>query len=256
MERRDGETDWKRNNIYTSTITARRPRFFVSPAGYGIFVDTCAYSTFRENHLGQSFFSEAADMADFYFIMGENLDEVIGGYHRLTGDAPMLPKWFFGYIQSKEHYHTQTELLEIVAEYCRRKVPLDLIVQDWKYWKEDVWSDKSFDPARYPDPAGMCEEVHRRNARIMILVWANAKGGENRKELWENNRLLGDGEVYNAFVPKAGEVYRKQLQEGIFRHGFDAWWCDCSEPYETAWGDSELTDEERRAVAVHFLENI
>ena len=50
-------------------------------------------------------------------------------------------------------------------------MPLDNIVQDWFYWPEDQWGSHCFDPARFPDPKAMVDQVHAQHAHIMISVW-------------------------------------------------------------------------------------
>ncbi len=80
------------------------------------------------------------------------MDEVIHGYREITGKAPMMPKWAMGLWQCRQRYKTQDELLAVVKEFRKRKIPLDNIVQDWFYWKEDQWGSHEFDATRYPDP--------------------------------------------------------------------------------------------------------
>ncbi|HOV69419.1 MAG TPA: glycoside hydrolase family 31 protein, partial [Clostridia bacterium] len=227
--------------LYQQNYKAPVP-FFVSDKGYGVLVDTGAFSSFSYDFFGQTFYTDSVQMGDFYFIAGGNLDNVVRGYRLLTGQAPLMPKWFYGYTQCKEHYHTQKELLDVLHEYRRRKVPLDLIVQDWYYWPEGTWSDKSFDLSRYPDPKGMCDEVHSQNAKIMISVWPKTSGGASHRELWKKGQLLGDGEVYNVFDEGACETFWSQIMS-MAKYGFDAWWCDCTEPYEDGWGTMVEDDE-------------
>ena len=231
--------------------------FMVSDRGCGILVDTGAYSTFSRDAFGTTFYTDAVSMGDFYFCGSESIDGAIAAYRTLTGAAPMMPKWLFGYAQSKEHYHTGEELLSVLCEYRRRGVPLDLIVQDWNYWKEGTWSDKSFDPARYPDPTAMCDEVHKNHAHIMISVWPNTRGGDSFRELFDKDGLLtdegtfGGGGVYNVFDAAACDIYTSQL-ENIRRHGFDAWWCDATEPFETGYGDRITPSELRERVMPYY----
>ena len=80
-----------------------------------------------------SMWSEVGEAIDYYFIYGPELDQVIAGYRTLTGRASLLPAWAFGLWQSKNKYDTQAELLETLAEFRRRAIPLDVIVQDWQY---------------------------------------------------------------------------------------------------------------------------
>ena len=88
-----------------------------------------------EEEAGISFWSEFEPYADYYFIAGNNYDQVISGYRTLTGKAPVMPKWVMGFWQSRERYSTQDELVETLAEMRRRHIPVDNIVQDWYYWK-------------------------------------------------------------------------------------------------------------------------
>ena len=112
-----------------------------------------------EEQNGLSLFSEVGHAIDYYFIAGANLDEVIGGYRFVTGKSVLLPRWAYGFWQSRQRYKTQDEMLGVVKEYRKRGIPLDNIVQDWFYWKEDSWGSHQFDPERYPDPQGLVEQL-------------------------------------------------------------------------------------------------
>ena len=50
-----------------------------------------------EEYNSFSFSSEAGRQVDYYFIYGNNMDEVISGYRTLTGKAPIIPKWALGF---------------------------------------------------------------------------------------------------------------------------------------------------------------
>jgi alpha-D-xyloside xylohydrolase len=103
----------------------------------------------KEEQNRLSLFSEAADQIDYYFVAGNNLDEVIGGYRTLTGKAEIVPNWALGFWQSRERYKTQKEILDVAAEFRKRRIPLDNIVLDWSYWDEDKWGSQDFDLKRF-----------------------------------------------------------------------------------------------------------
>lgn len=160
------------------------------------------------------------------------------------GTAPLLPKWAYGYGQSKEYYKSAQELIGTVEEYRRRDIPLSFIIQDWQSWEPGQWGQKSFDPARYPDPDAMMERLHQLGAPLMVSIWPNMNGmGDNQREMLEEGHMLGNRSTYNAFSKKARDLYWKQAKEGIFQHGVDAWWCDCTEPFEADWGGFALRPE-------------
>lgn len=84
--------------------------------------------------------SEMGDCIEYYFMVGNNADQVIANYRQLTGVAPLLPRWAFGYWQSKERYKTQQETKNIAQRYRKERIPIDVIVQDWEWWEPGKWS--------------------------------------------------------------------------------------------------------------------
>ncbi len=197
----------------------------------------------EQNNL--SLYSEIADEIDYYFINGDHLDEVISGYREITGKAPIMPKWAMGLWQSRERYKTQEELLGIVKEFREREIPLDNIVLDWFYWKEDQWGSHEFDPGRFPDPEGMINDLHEKyNARIMISVWPKFYEGIENYKLFDEKGWLYKRNVenqtkdwvgyvstfYDAFNPEARELFWNLMNSKLYTKGIDAWWMDCTEP--------------------------
>jgi alpha-D-xyloside xylohydrolase len=208
----------------------------LSTRGYGILLDSYSLMTFHDDAFGSYLWTDVDDELDYYFIYGPEFDQIVHSIRQLTGKATLLPRWAFGYLQSKERYVSQTELIEVVKEYRERGLPLDCIVQDWKSWPQDLWGQKTLDPERFPDPKGMVDELHRMNAHLMISIWPNMNpGGDNWREMRDQGCLLGNQGTYDAFQEKARALYWKQANEGLFAHGIDAWWCDCTEPFQADW---------------------
>lgn len=194
-----------------------------------------------------TFSSEAGNAINYYFVYGKNADEVISGYRTLTGKAIMMPKWAMGFWQSRERYKTQDEILTTVKEFRDRKIPLDNIVLDWSYWKEDQWGSQEFDETRFPDPMGMIKELHEKyNTKFMISVWAKFYEGINAykefdKNGWLYKRNILDGRLdwigkgykntfYDAYNPDARTGFWNLLNKHLYSKGIDAWWMDASEP--------------------------
>ncbi len=207
----------------------------VSTNGYGIFWDNPSLSKFTDRAQGMELWSEVGDGIDYYFIAGKNIDEIISGYRILTGQAPMYPKWAYGFFQSKERYSTQDEVVGVVDEFRRRHIPLDVIVQDWFYWDPQPWGSHCMDRHRYPDPVKMIQDVHDRNAKIIISVWSKFfPGCANFSEMNQNGFLLKPilegSNYYNPYDPNARALYWRQIHDSLFVKGFDGWWLDATEP--------------------------
>ena len=123
-----------------SNVNAISP-VMASTQNYAIFWDN--YSLTKFNNQNQSImqlWSEMGDYIEFYFTAGNNADQVIANYRQLTGVAPLLPRWAFGYWQSKERYKTQQETKNIAQRYRKEPIPIDVIVQDWEWWEPGKWS--------------------------------------------------------------------------------------------------------------------
>ncbi len=232
--------------LYQQNMKAVVP-VLLSTRGYGILLDSYSLMIFHDDAFGSYLWTDVDDELDYYFIYGPEFDQIVQGIRQLTGKAPMLPRWAFGYIQSKERYVSQAELIDVVQEYRKRGLPLDCIVQDWKSWPRDLWGQKTLDSERFPDPNGMTSEIHRLNTHVMISIWPNMNpGGDNWREMREQGFLLGNQGTYDAFQEKARALYWKQANEGLFAHGIDAWWCDCTEPFQADWMGTFKPEPEER----------
>jgi alpha-D-xyloside xylohydrolase len=194
-----------------------------------------------------TFSSEAGKQIDYYFIHGNNMDEVIGGYRQLTGKAPIVPKWALGFWQSRERYKTQDEILSTVDEFRKRKIPIDNIVLDWSYWKQSEWGSQEFDETRFPSPDSMIDVLHKKyHTQLMISVWPKFYEGistynEFDKNGWLYKRNIADRQrdwigkgyvstFYDAFNENARKGFWDLINKKIYSKGIDAWWMDASEP--------------------------
>jgi alpha-D-xyloside xylohydrolase len=193
--------------------------------------------------------SEVGSAIDYYFIYGPDPEGSIRHYRELTGEAPLMPEWMLGLWQSKERYRTQDEVLGIAKQYRDLKVPIDGIVQDWRYWPDATWGSHQFDPARYPDPAAMTKQLHDMHYHILISVWPKFDlGTDNIKQLEQTGAMYdpvipyvfppGEGKWYDPFSPAGRDIYWKQVSSEIFSKGFDGWWLDAPEPELSGkWGE-------------------
>lgn len=191
-----------------------------------------------------SWWGEMQDGIDYYFIASDSMDGVIGGYRTLTGKAPILPKWALGYWQSRERYTSQEQILGVLAEFRRKGIPVDNIVQDWQYWKPNQWGSHEFDPERFPDPKAMVDSIHALGGRYMISVWPKFyENTSHFKEFDEKGwiyRTAIDEKVidwlgysqsfYDAYSAGARKLFWNQMQDHLYPLGVDSWWMDASEP--------------------------
>lgn len=234
MNYRNQEVQLKQRNMYVANP------FLLSSKGYGLLWDNYSATNFTDNSKGGCFESVIGDCVDYYFIYGGSADAAIAGYRDLTGASPMYGKWVFGFWQCRERYESQEQIVGVVEKYRELQVPLDNIVQDWRYWGMDLeqWNATEFGNPSFPDPKGMIDRIHKNNAHIMISVWPSFGVETTIYKEMDRNKMLYDFRtwpnekvrVYDAFNPKARDLYWSYMNKNIFSKGMDAWWLDATEP--------------------------
>ena len=191
-----------------------------------------------------AFQSQAGKGVNYYFMYGPSLNRVVAEYREETGTVPMLPRWAFGFWQSRERYSSQKQLLHVASEFREKKIPVDVMVQDWRYWGKYGWNAMRFDRKYYPHPAQMISDLHREHLHFAISVWAKFGNQTEviqqfRKEHYllrhnaenaEPGETAGEDSWVDMFNPGADKLFWADMNKRLFKDGVDAWWLDASEP--------------------------
>ncbi len=199
------------------------------------------------------FHSQAGQAVDYYFFYGPDPSQVMSEYRNLTGAAPLLPRWAYGFWQCRERYSSQQQILDTAAEFRSRKIPVDVLVQDWQYWGKYGWNAMRFDERYYPNPEEMMSALHRENFHLVISVWPKFGAETAVFRQFKNAHLLltstaSTGEPgekketegwADLFDPKAQQLFWSDIDRNLFSLGLDGWWLDASEPE----GDPLKNDE-------------
>lgn len=218
--------------------------FMVTNYGYGLVWDNPSKTTVEPGFNQQTrWTSEVGDGVSFFVIAGRDYDEIYSGYRLLTGTTPMLPKAAYGFVQCKQRYLTQEEMLNVAKGYRERHLPLDVLVLDWFYYSKMGQMD--FVPERFPDPAAMNKQLHEMGIQTMISVWPRFTK-ESRyydtilKNGWFEHLADGtptDGLPYDragsdidTSNPDAAKWYWGVIRDNIISKGFDSIWADETEP--------------------------
>ena len=217
--------------------------FLVTNKGYGIIWDNPSKTTVALGFNNQNTFkSQVGQRVSFFVIVGD-YDAIYRGYRLLTGDVPMLPKSAYGYIQCKQRYSTQAELMAVANGYRDRHLPIDDLVIDWFTYTKMGQMD--FDPKAWPDPAGMLKQLHAMNYHVMISVWPRFTPGSRYYDLILKNgwfEHLADGTPTNGLPydkagsdidttnPEAAKWYWSVIRQNYVAKGIDAFWADETEP--------------------------
>ncbi|MGA8741569.1 MAG: glycoside hydrolase family 31 protein, partial [Terracidiphilus sp.] len=218
--------------------------FLITNKGYGLIWDNPSKTTIEPGFNEQTkWTSQVGDRVSFFVIAGNTADEIYAGYRLLTGPTPLLPKAAYGYIQCKQRYASQDEVLSVAKGYRDRHLPADVMVVDWFYYTKMGQMD--MDPKLWPDPAAMNKQLHDMGFETMISVWPRFVPDDRfYDELAKNGWLIhtADGKPINGLPydragsdidttnPDAAAWYWKTIRDNILSKGFDSLWADETEP--------------------------
>lgn len=213
--------------------------YFTSVKGYGVYWDTYSITTFDDTPMGTSFKSEAGEAIDYYFLYGGDGDGTVARMRELTGAARLAPLWTFGFWQCKERYKSSDEVVEVVRKYRDLGVPLDAIVQDWKYWGEEdnTWNALSFDNPAFAGYKQMFSDLKGLNAKMMITIWPSVgevtqiyKDLQGMDALFPMQTSPRVAKVYDIWNEEARNHFWSYMKKNMFDNGMSAWWLDGPEP--------------------------
>lgn len=229
--------------------------YFASVKGYGLYWDNYSITTFDDSPMGTSFRSEAGEAVDYYFLFGGNGDNTVSLLRQLSGQAPMVPLWTLGFWQCKERYKSKEEIVEVAQKYRNLGVPLDAVVQDWKYWgdENESWNALQFLNPSFSNPDWMFDNLKKLNVNMMITIWPSVGiKTDIYRDLYNMNAIYPmqssprEAKVYDIYNEKARKVFWDYMNKNMFQKGMGAWWMDGSEPefYNTTQGDFNLQTAE------------
>lgn len=223
--------------------------FLLSSRGYGFLWNNPATGRVE---LGRNLTRWSADRTpclDYWITAGDTPREILRAYVRATGMPPEMPEWITGFWQSRLRYRTQDELLAVAREHRRRGLPLACVVIDFFHWtRHGEWK---FDPAEWPDPAGMMRELRAMGVETIVSIWPTVNPNADTYGEMRDLGLLMRAErgpalmtsypdknplaihavtYYDATNPRARDYLWRRAQENYLSHGIRNFWLDSCEP--------------------------
>jgi alpha-D-xyloside xylohydrolase len=217
--------------------------FFMTTSGYGVLMNFACHAT-KTAPLNFTADFLLNNSWDYYFIYGPQFDTIISGYRYITGPAPMLSKWAFGFWQCKNRYTSAAEVTTAVSTYRTRNIPLDCIVQDWMWWTGGGAGRGSFswDATNFPNPSAMLSTIHDSNCHFAVSIWPTFSSSCSNYTAMqpyllntitcnrENNSTEIPGIFLNPFDTTGIRKFWDLMKTSCFDIGVDAWWMDATEP--------------------------
>jgi alpha-D-xyloside xylohydrolase len=146
--------------------------FFMSTAGYGLFVHTSYPIVYRmgsESSVSYSFHVEDASL-DYFLIYGPRFTDILKSYTDLTGRAPVPPKWSFGFWISRAGYRSRREVEEVISQMRARGFPCDVLSLDPWWMGDGRWCTYEWDTEAFPEPEDMIRTLGAQGVRTCLWI--------------------------------------------------------------------------------------
>ena len=218
--------------------------YLISDKKYGILLDNPSRSTIKPGVDNKTIWeAEVGDCVSFFFIAATQTDDLYKAYRKLSGITPLPPRRGLGFIQCKQRYSSEQELLNVAETYYKKGYPCDIFVVDWFHWK--VLGDLCVDPNFWPDSKEMNRKLSEMGYETMISCWPRfMKESIHYDFLEQNGWFMKDengetvygtpedqrGALIDTTNPDCGKWYADTIQESYGKQGYKYWWTDENEP--------------------------
>lgn len=122
--------------------------YYGSSLGYGFLWNLPSFGFVNLSASGLLWASNASLNIDFWVTVStagvEPFTNMLGKMVDVVGHAPLMPFYATGFIQCKDRYRNQSQLLAVANGYAQRGLPVSVLVVDWMHWSN--MGDWTFNP--------------------------------------------------------------------------------------------------------------
>jgi alpha-D-xyloside xylohydrolase len=183
---------WNADGGTASERAYKNVPFYLTDAGYGVFVDHPGAVSFEvaSENVSRVQFSVGGQSLRYYLIYGPTPKEILRKYTALTGRPPRVPAWSYGLWLSTSFTTSYDEatVTSFIDGMNERDLPLSVFHFDCFWMREYNWCDFEWDPRTFPDPRGMLARLKEKGLRI--CVWINPYIGQ-RSPLFAEGQARG-----------------------------------------------------------------
>ncbi|MGN8246691.1 alpha-xylosidase [Cellulomonas soli] len=202
---------WNADGGTSSEQAYKNVPFYLTDAGYGVFVDHPGHVSFEVGSevVSRTQFSVPGQRLRYYVIAGPTPKDVLRRFTALTGRPASVPDWSYGLWLSTSFTTSYDEatVMSFIDGMEQRGLPLSVFHFDCFWMRQFHWCDFVWDPATFPDPEGMLARLHERD--LKVCVWINPYIAQ-RSHLFAEGKELGylvkraDGSVWQWDLWQAG----------------------------------------------------
>lgn len=161
---------WNDDGGTGSELTYKNIPFFLSSAGYGVFIPTSSLVSLevQSERTTRVNIAVPGESLSIYLIYGPSPKDIINKYGILTGRPALPPAWTFGLwlttsFTTNYDENTVNTFLDGMKE---RDIPVAVFHYDCFWMKGFQWCDFEFDQDFFPDAAGQLKRMKDRGQHV------------------------------------------------------------------------------------------
>ena len=175
----------------------------------------------------------------YFFGYGRRYREAVHDFQKLSGSAPLLPRYALGNWWSRYYRYSEEEYLNLMDRFKREGIPFttSVIDMDW-HLVDDVdpkygsgWTGYTWNPKLFPDPKRFLDGLHERGLRTTVNIHPRDGIRAFEKPYAKAAATVGvDAEAqepveFDLTNPKFVQAYF-DMHHDLEADGIDFWWID------------------------------
>lgn len=222
--------------------------FYFTNAGDAFYYNTNGEDYFRFGRKNQAIVYNKTkyETLDYYYYFEKEPKKLISKFYDFSDSKSLLPKWAYGYLQSKYGYKSTEEVYDLVSKFKKYDIPVSGIILDLDWFKK--MGDLDWDNKKFPLAERMDLFLENNNIKLITIsepYFTNdsknyeefekndllAKTKEGKTVIWKSWWCFGSpyGSVMNPIAKRAKEIIgRKYIK--MKESGIDGFWTDLGEP--------------------------
>ena len=175
----------------------------------------------------------------YFFGYGRRYREAVHDFQKLSGPAPLLPRFALGNWWSRYYRYSQDEYLDLMDRFKAEGIPFttSVIDMDW-HLVDDVdpkygsgWTGYTWNPKLFPDPKRFLDGLHERGLRTTVNIHPRDGIRAFEKPYAKAAATVGvDAEAqepveFDLTNPKFVQAYF-DMHHDLEADGIDFWWID------------------------------
>jgi alpha-glucosidase (family GH31 glycosyl hydrolase) len=175
----------------------------------------------------------------YFFGYGRDYKGCLKDFYRLSGAAPLLPRYAFGNWWSRYHQYTESSYKALIERFEAEHLPFSVSVidMDWHLVAIDAkygsgWTGYTWNRDFFPDPPRFLSWLHEHGLRVTLNAHP-AEGIRAHEECYGRvaKRLGVDAKAgtpvpFDCGDPAFMRAYFEEVNHYLENEGVDFWWLD------------------------------